>query len=488
MPAVGDDLAGVREISSTLDGLAREGLEPLVDSAAGLDTFAPRDGRVPLDAVADARAPLADGAAVFADAAARLDALDPSGYSAPLRSAYDELDAQVGDAASALAAADKAARLLPTMLGARGQRDWLLVFQNNAEIRATGGLPGAVSVVRAGGGRLRLVAQASGSSMGELSRPVLPLTPEESDVYGSGLGTYFVNANITPDFPRAAELMRARWELEHGGRLAGVVTLDPVTLSYLLEATGTIGGLTPANAVPTLLHEAYLRHEDPAAQDAYFADVARKVFDALSAGTGSPRALASGLARGAAEGRVLVHSFDTAEQAEIAGTRLAGEAFGADAARRVDVTLNDGTGAKMSYFLRYDVVGSATCADGEQVVEARMTLRSEAPPDVKRLPDYVTGGGIFGTKVGSQMVVLNVFAPEGGRFEAATFGTEKAYLGAVMQSGRQVLTIAPTLDPGEELPVTWRLRTPGPDPTALVVTPGVEPGTESSMIPSSCAE
>ncbi|TFB67457.1 DUF4012 domain-containing protein [Cryobacterium sp. Hz9] len=42
---------------------------------------------------------------------------------------------------------NRAVQLLPAMLGADGQRSYLLLFQNNPEVRATGGLPGAFAEI-----------------------------------------------------------------------------------------------------------------------------------------------------------------------------------------------------------------------------------------------------------------------------------------------------------------------------------------------------
>ena len=203
-------------------------------------------------------------------------------------------------------------------------------MQNNAEIRATGGLPGAVSLLEADQGKVRLTRQMAGSAFPELKKPILPLTKEELSLYDRQLGTYFVDANFTPDFPRAAELWRARWERDLGDRIDGVLSLDPVTLSYLLEATGPIeapGGvtLTAENAVDELLNKVYSRFPDPKAQDAWFGLVAKRIFEEVSTGVDDPQRLVQALARGAAEHRVAVHSFDDAEQGRLAGTAVAGE-------------------------------------------------------------------------------------------------------------------------------------------------------------------
>ncbi len=44
---------------------------------------------------------------------------------------------------------------MPAFLGADGDRNYLYVFQNNAEVRSTGGLPGNISLVHASDGRVR---------------------------------------------------------------------------------------------------------------------------------------------------------------------------------------------------------------------------------------------------------------------------------------------------------------------------------------------
>ncbi len=98
------------------------------------------------------------------------------------------------------------------MLGKEGPRKYLLVFQNNAEVRATGGLPGSVSLLNVNDGQIELTRQVTGSSFGRRSGNVLPLSAAEKQLFGSQFGEFFLNANVTPDFPRAAELWRARWE------------------------------------------------------------------------------------------------------------------------------------------------------------------------------------------------------------------------------------------------------------------------------------
>ena len=93
------------------------------------------------------------------------------------------------------------------MLG-DGDRDYLLVFQNNAEIRATGGLPGAVRVVEADDGKVDArPVRTRRITSAQRTPPTLPMTEaERASTTGISAG-YFLNAGMTPDFPRAAELI-----------------------------------------------------------------------------------------------------------------------------------------------------------------------------------------------------------------------------------------------------------------------------------------
>jgi hypothetical protein len=494
LPVVGDDAQGVALVSDVLDDLSTQGLAPVSSTLQHLDRLLPRDAKVSLDDLEALQAPVSAGDQAFSEADSRLAAEDPSGYVGRLREKYRELADRVHAAAVLLSQADTALAVMPDMLGADGPRNYLMVFQNNAEVRASGGLPGAVSLVHTDDGSIGLTRQVAAGSFGETARPVLPLTPTEKKLFGPQLGTYFLDANFTPDFPRTADLMRARWEQEYPERLDGVLSIDPVALSYVLEATGpvTVGDvtLTSDNAVKTLLHDVYLRFADPREQDEFFRVVARTLFDSLLAGRQAPEAVIRGLARGASEGRVLVHLFDDSAQQAIASTRVAGELpSGPTDHPQVGVYLNDATGAKMSYFLRYDVRVRATSCEGDrQSLSGVMHLRSVAPEDAANLPKYLTGGGAFGTAVGSQLVVVDLYAPTGGTFKAAMVNDKPFKPDLTDYDGRSVTSVAVSLEPGETVDLTWRMQS-GPDQPGdvqVAVTPGVESTTASSVVSSAC--
>ncbi|TIC88379.1 DUF4012 domain-containing protein [Nocardioides sp. GY 10113] len=497
LPWIGDDAHGVRTTSRVLDDIARDGLEPLVEVSDRVKEMLPHRGGVDLAAVDDLAEPVAAAQAVFADADATLRAEDDSDFTDRLADRFAEFRGQVAEADRAMTATSTAMSLLPGMLGADGPRTTLLVFQNNAEIRATGGLPGAVMSLHAEDGALSIGRQVAGSSLGRTSEPVLPLTPAERDQYGDILGTYFVDANMTPDVPRAADLMRARWEAAFPDeRLDAVLLIDTVTLGYVLQENGpvTVDGvtLTGDNVVDELLHGTYLRLPDPADQDDFFADVAAKAFAHFVDGAGDGPGTVRALARAVAERRAFVHSFHDEEQAALAGSPVAGELV-ADpdvAAPQVTVTMNDTTGAKMSYFLRYDVDVRATyCTDGVQGFSAKARLWSAAPADAADLPAYVTGANGRGyVDAGSQLVTVRVMGPAGGRIKGMTVASKPTEARRTHQAGRPVAELYVLLEPGQKVDLAWTMRGgPGQDgDAALWVTPSVEQGSDAGTVAAVC--
>jgi hypothetical protein len=238
LPVFGDDAEGVQVTSDVIDDLAEEGVEPLAEVADRLDELLPRDGAIDLEAVAGLRDPVVAAQDAFETADRRLAELDTSGYLAGLDTQLDDLRREVGRANRAMDSAETATAVLPTMLGGREPRTYLLAFQNNAEVRGLAGLPGAVSYIRAEDGRLSIVRHVRGGIFPERPQPILPLSDPEMELYGEVLGTYFVDANMTPDVPRAAELMRAHSEeLYPALPVDGVIMVDTVAMSHLLAAT-----------------------------------------------------------------------------------------------------------------------------------------------------------------------------------------------------------------------------------------------------------
>ena len=190
------------------------------------------------------------------------------------------------------------------------------------------------------------------------------------------MGNNIGNATFTPDFPRSGQLAAAIWKRQIGVDLDGVLSIDPGALANVLGATGPVDlstgqVLTEKNAEQVLMNTVYLTILDPVKQNEFFASAAGSVFDAMLAGQGKAGQVVDALAQSAREGRLMVWSSHPKEQALLSGTVLSGELVGVDGTSPViGVYLNDGTAAKIGYYLRTDVVATATKChpDGSQSV------------------------------------------------------------------------------------------------------------------------
>jgi hypothetical protein len=449
---------------------------------------------MPLKAAAPSISAAATAVRLSADRLNRIDSsmLLPQ-VSTPLARAQDQLQGVT----DALDAAADASNLAPGMLGAEAPRTYLLMIQNNAEARASGGIPGALAILRLDNGRLALGSQSSASDIGVIS-PILPLDAEQQQIYTGRLGKYMQDVNLTPDFPTAAGSAQAMWERKFGQRVDGVISIDPVALGYILDATGPVkiadpelkvltGTGLPAelngqNVVRTLLSDVYAKIQEPKLQDAYFARVAQETFAALSSGRGEAKGLTKGLAKGVEEGRILVWSGLPTEQAVISRYPLSGSISGPSvAAAQFGAYFNDGTGAKMDYYIKRTVQLVKECpANGYEQTTVRISSTNTAPSDASTsLPRYVTGGGSFGVEPGTIQTNVVVYGPAQANVESIFVDGDKSPFAPYMHANRPVGVVAQRLAPGESKTIEVKfgkiVQHTEPD---LFVTPTVQPVKE----------
>lgn len=128
---------------------------------------------------------------------------------------------------------------LPWILGVTEERQYLILFQNNMELRPTGGFIGSFALVTFENGRLSDInVQDVYSADGQLKGHVEPPAPIKN--YLGEANWYLRDSNWDPDFPVSAE--RAEWFLdkEIGVSVDGVVGIDLEIARDLLGVTGPI--------------------------------------------------------------------------------------------------------------------------------------------------------------------------------------------------------------------------------------------------------
>ena len=486
VPGVGPNLHAFRSVAGVVDRIGGDALEPVVGIAGSLDigSLTPQDGRIDLDPIIAAQEPVRQADDALDSALDDVTAIDTGSTIAPVTDAVTRLRHTVQSAADTLAVVRHVADLAPAMLGADGDRNYLLMFQNNAEVRSSGGIPGALALVKTGGGGFSLGTQDSARAFPRLTEPALPLDPQTAGLYGTITGRYMQDVTLTPEFPQAAPLAAEMWRLKHRETVDGVISIDPVALSYLLQATGPItlptgDVLTSDDAVDLLLHDVYLRYPNPDVQDAVFASVAETVFSKVSSGDVKPAALVEALARAAEERRILIWNARPDEQATLAGTTFQGSLPADNSESTVfGVFLNDSTGAKMDYFLSLGTTqGMAMCRDdGRPNYRTEVTLRSKAPADAASLPYVVTGGGQYGVAPGDFKTRVAVYGPPGTVPLSVRIDDQETAFQPEVVGGRAVAQVEVTLKPGQEVRIS--VDTLGDKktdtPLSIVTTPVID--------------
>ncbi|MGK9149427.1 DUF4012 domain-containing protein [Plantibacter flavus] len=495
VPFLGANLTAVREAAAATDSIAVDVLPDVIGLADSvtLSSLLPGGGSIATEELRAVAPRLATASTAALAVAKRVDAISTDWTLPIVGDAIDKLRTTVDDTSSMLDTAARATALLPDMAGGAGPRNIMVMIQNNAELRSSGGIAGAVALIHAENGTISFGGTRSSDDFTGFPTPVLPLSPFEQNVYTDNLGTYIQDTNLTVDFSRTGELAAAMGTQVFGVPIDAVIAIDPYVLANLLEATGPIAlpdgsELTAENTVRTLLSDVYARFPDRLDQDAFFATVSGAVFDEMLTRSPDPKALGAALAASGEENRLHVWSAHPAEQERLAETTLAGiPPADDDEGVYTGVYLEDLTRAKMDYYLESKAeVYYARCTAQGPVYTVAVTLTSTAPADAATsLPPYVTAEGRFGTAPGSIATRVVIHGPLGGALLAAKDGDDLAVKAVTDPAGRLYAQTDVTLEPGQSKELVFTLLAPdAPEvPPNLVTTPGITGKTTISAFP-----
>lgn len=128
---------------------------------------------------------------------------------------------------------------LPSLLGKDKTKAYLVLFQNNMELRPTGGFIGSFGVMNMDGGRLAaLNINDVYSADGQLRGHVEPPAPIKN--YLGEANWWLRDSNWDPDFPTSAQ--RAEWFLdkEMDQKVDGVIGVDLHLIQDVLKSTGPV--------------------------------------------------------------------------------------------------------------------------------------------------------------------------------------------------------------------------------------------------------
>lgn len=491
VPGIGGDITAARTLVAALSDVSESALLPLADA---LQNVTPgkllSDGTVNVSALQAVADTFSEAAPAVQAANQKVQAIGPTSMSE-----VSDLVRKAKGGFSALAGAVDTAKgvapVLPQMLGADGQtRNYLVVAENNVEIRANGGYGGSQDVISVTDGKLEIGDFQPKMSLG--IENALPVTDEEEVLFNQAtheMGSDSGDTLFTPDFPRAAGLLSQMWEIKYGQHVDGVVALDPVFLQYLLGVVGGVelpdgSSIDGTNAARVLMHDVYWNY-DPSQQDAIFAAAAGAAFDKVLGGLGDAdlQQLMAAVQKGCEEGRFIAWMENGDEEAVVKELGLAAalpDASDTSAAPVAGVYVNNIRGSKLDWFLNKDVtVGTGKRnADGSWSYPVTVNLSSTMSEEEEAsLPLYVAGVDRQASDWNDERLTVLLYAPAGGTISdvetsgSATFSTAPE---EHSHNGLQVFYGVLELLPRTDATVTYTVTTPaeaGDQPLTVRTTP-----------------
>lgn len=480
IPFVGDNLRAYRLTVDALTVAVGDGLTPVAKDFTTISTSVSLPTRtVDVAALSETSADMRVAEAALARSEKTLADADSGALVSTLSSGVREARVLVSGLHSAVSTLSGVTEVLPHALGADGAKRYALLFNNNAELRTTGGIAGAISELTADAGRFDLDRQLVPEDLNPAEGDGLAVTPEERALFGIQLGEYVQNVNLTPDFIRSGELTADLWQKSQGNALDGVISIDTVTISHLLEATGpiTVAGrqINAQNATSVLLTDVYRDIPSRAQQDAFFGEVTRAMFDKLFSSSTPLIAMAKQLVAAADEGRISVWFADPALQTVTKSGTLGGPlAQLNDDGAPVGVFFADGTAGKMSTYLEGSVAATCTAEKGNRTIAATATLLSAAPADIATAPWVVTGPGVDGLPAGHIRTMVQFAATDSLRPTSITVDGKPVAMVSRMIGGHPVAVAMVDLAPGQKATVEAEFRVlskRAPAVDRVVVTP-----------------
>jgi hypothetical protein len=380
---------------------------------ANVEELSLRQGELDLEALAAMADPLSEAAAQLGQTVVLLQR-DRSGWLLPpIADQLTELEAEATDVLPEARIAAEAAQVLPDMLGASGERRYLMFVGSPAEAREFGGFVAGYGLIAIDDGSLDLIESGSITDLfvraqqGSLDDPdSYPTQFQEVDPV-----TFPQNLTSSPNIELIARATKDVFPELAGAPLDGVIYLDPFTLAAMTEFTGPLEVpeidrvLDRDGVLDFLLNDQYQAFENRAWRFYTIGELARTTASAFQqADLPGPERLGSVLGPLARAGRLQIATFDDRENAFLQQTKLQRVFAVPDGIDSFAVIHTNGAPSKLDLYLQRDITYRAAAdADGTLDVEVDVVLRSEIPADAPPLT--------LGETDGTNQVLLSLYSP-----------------------------------------------------------------------------
>ena len=375
------------------------------------------------------------------------------------------------------------------MLGQTEPKQWLVLLQQDAEARGTGGLVGAFAVVTANHGKLTLDSTAQRAALTTGQIPATAVPPELRDLWGNDL-TDWAGLNLSPHFPWTGQLVSAGWASKNKTKVDYVIGLDQYAVAALLAGTGPVqlgpDRVSSETAVNYLSRAVYQRYPDYHDVDRVTEDLVKQTFGRVAGGQLDLKNLVKGVSDQAGQRRVLVWSADPNEELTLKGLSVGG-ALPTNPGPFAMAVVNNGGGNKMDGYLKVHTdYQPGKCTTGSRIGSMTVTLADIARPAAltgyQSVRTDLLNKGVKKWVVGSNRILLDLYGPIGAQAPLVTVDgvTQQPVVGT--DNGHAVWRIILPILPGQQRVVRAVVVQPvdlqnGDAPPQVMVQPMAIPAT-----------
>ncbi len=243
LPVVGADVAAAPDLLelgisvSTAGELIFEGLSPLLDILEGsAETPSQASiGRALAATLADAEPQIAAAKVQLGGARQRRELISADGLSPKVARLLERLDKYL----PLLDSAVRGLSLAPYLLGVDEPRTYLLLAQNNHELRATGGFISGVALLTIDDGEIEELDFRDSYAVDDLTQDH-PSAPGPLEKYMLAELWFVRDANWFADFPSSAQVARDLYQLDQGVLVDGVMAADLEAVALMVATLGPV--------------------------------------------------------------------------------------------------------------------------------------------------------------------------------------------------------------------------------------------------------
>lgn len=512
--AVGSDITAVRTMLNAVGNLVEGPFTDLMNLSQRFSGFSMEDKTVDVSALLDVP-DIIDNAHISIET--EVEALNqvPEPNIARIASLVTTGRNTLQSVDELLSQYDDLVNLIPQLLGADGQRTYLVAIYNNAELRSGGGMVGNVAPVTADAGKVTIgdFEVTSGYEYG--TGPFDSQNLVEGAVFGAQVYSFPQTTTVNPDFQRAAETLKNMWNAQEGNQgvdVAGVVAIDPVVMQSLIGATADVTlsdgrVLNGQNTAKFFLSDLYVDYPDAETQDPYTNEASKaimtSVFSHLNASS------ASGVLRAvrasSASSHLKLWMADDNELAALIQTKVldlnvAGMLPDDPLNPTAGIYLTEAEPSKLDWYLDTSMTVTKTCGEDFAQSQRRLSENVDARPrstslqqiatrnlgdeytveftmhntmteeQAESLPIYVTGQDGSGT----MQPRLFFMAPVGGEITSIAYETGEFAANGVVNDHQFInLRLTGGIAPGETVTVAFTVRVAeqAATPLNVVTTP-----------------